>query len=49
MIANGTTRFIEIGPGKTLCGFIKKINREVSVFHIGSIRDLEEMRGSERE
>lgn len=41
MIANGVDRFIEIGPGKTLSGFVKKINREVSVFSIGAMEDLE--------
>lgn len=42
MIADGVEKFVEIGPGKTLSGFVKKINREVSVSNIGSVEDLKE-------
>lgn len=32
MIADGFTDFIEVGPGKTLCGLIKKISKDVRVY-----------------
>lgn len=31
MIKNGATQFVEVGPGKTLQGLIRKINAEVAV------------------
>ena len=34
MIAGGTTRFVELGPGSVLAGLIKKIDRGVPVFSI---------------
>ncbi|MBK5244328.1 MAG: ACP S-malonyltransferase [Eubacteriaceae bacterium] len=33
MIADGITTFIEVGPGKTLSGFFKKINSKIKIFH----------------
>lgn len=40
MIADGVDTFIEIGPGKTLSGFMKKINPQVSMRHISSWEDV---------
>lgn len=41
MIADGVDTFVEIGPGKTLSGFIKKIDRQVCVTNIDKYEDLE--------
>ena len=33
--------YVEIGPGKTLTGFIKKENKESNVININSVESLE--------
>lgn len=43
MIQDGIDTFIEIGPGKTLSSFLKKINRNVVAYQIETPKDLEEV------
>lgn len=43
MIAEGVDTFVEIGPGRTLAGFLKKINREVRVYNIGTWEDVDKV------
>ena len=43
MIENGVDTFIEIGPGRTLSGFMKKINPQVNSFHIETLAELKEV------
>ena len=43
MIADGVDIFVEIGPGRTLAGFMKKINRDVKVYNIATLDDVEKV------
>ena len=40
LIADGADTFVEIGPGKTLTGFMRKINREITVYNIDKMEDF---------
>ena len=40
LIGSGADTFVEIGPGRTLAGFMKKINRDVKVLNIGTWDDV---------
>ena len=43
MIADGVDTFVEIGPGKTLSGFMRKISRDVKVVNVERVEDLEKL------
>ncbi len=40
MLADGVTKFVEIGPGKTLSGFMKRIDGSVKVISLEKYEDL---------
>lgn len=41
MLAQGVDTFVEIGPGKTLAGFLKRMSRDVRVVNVGTVQELE--------
>lgn len=43
LIKEGVTTFIEIGPGNTLCSFVKKIDRKLNVFNIENTVNLDKL------
>lgn len=43
MIAQGVDTFIEIGPGKTLSGFLRKINRDMTALNVEKVEDVDKV------
>ncbi|HIX63261.1 MAG TPA: ACP S-malonyltransferase [Candidatus Mediterraneibacter colneyensis] len=43
MIADGVDTFVEIGPGRTLAGFMRKISRDVKVYNVASWEDVDKV------
>jgi [acyl-carrier-protein] S-malonyltransferase len=41
LLQQGFTRFIELGPGKTLSGFLKRIDNTAQVLNIEDLASLE--------
>jgi [acyl-carrier-protein] S-malonyltransferase len=41
LLANGFTRFIELGPGSALSGFMKRIDKSAQMFNIADVASLE--------
>lgn len=43
LLADGVDTFVEIGPGKTLTGFLRKIDREAKVMNIETVADMQKV------
>ena len=41
MLRDGVDTFVEIGPGRTLTGFLKKMTREVKAINVSTVSDLD--------
>ncbi len=41
MLADGVDTFIEIGPGRTLAGFLKKMSRDAKVLNVAKVEDVD--------
>ena len=41
MLEDGVDTFVEIGPGRTLAGFLRKMSRDVTVVNVEKTKDLE--------
>ena len=44
MINLGNKKFIEIGPGKVLSGLVKRIDRNIGLFQVNNIEDLNSLK-----
>lgn len=43
MLADGADTFVEIGPGRTLAGFLKKIAPQVRIYNVATWEDMENL------
>jgi len=43
MVKTGVDTFIEVGPGKVLSGFVKKIDRGLNIINVDKLSDLEKV------
>jgi len=43
MVKNNISKFIEIGPGKVLCGLLKRIDKNLKAVSINSIEDIKQI------
>ena len=46
MLADGVDTFVDIGPGKTLAGFMRKITRDAKVVNIETLQDVKALKES---
>ena len=44
MLKRGVSRFVEIGPGRTLASMIKRIDRSASAVSVGNVESILNLR-----
>ena len=44
MLADGVDQFVEIGPGRTLAGFLKKTDRQAKVWNVQNFADVQRVK-----
>lgn len=47
MLAGGFDTFVEVGPGSTLAGFVRRTDKEAAVYNVNDAQTLEQMRTRE--
>ncbi|HZS49421.1 MAG TPA: ACP S-malonyltransferase [Bryobacterales bacterium] len=47
MAARGVSRFIEVGPGRVLCGLLRSIDRSLKGFNVEDVKGLEKLLAAE--
>lgn len=45
-LSSGADTFIEVGPGKVLCGLLKRINREIKSFNVEDVDSLKALQNT---
>lgn len=43
MIEQGVDTFVEVGPGKTLISFVKKISKDVKMYKVGTVEEFKKV------
>ena len=43
LVADGTRRVLEVGPGRVLCGLVARIDRGLERMNAGSLAELDEV------
>lgn len=46
LIEDGYDTFIELGPGRTLCGFVKRIKRDATILNVEDLKSMEKTIGA---
>ena len=45
LLAQGCTRFVELGPGSVLSGFMKRIDKNAAIYNVADAQSLAKTAG----